>query len=98
MDADKRSQENIQGVLTIMEETGTDTCSYRCGDNVLRDLTTEQLETVYKEALINGQNLYTQKWQFEAQLEVCETKEELEALSFDFKMTDFSSGTPVLEA
>lgn len=98
MDADKRSQENIQGVLTIMEETGTDTCSYRCGDNVLRDLTTEQLETVYKEALVNGQNLYTQKWQFEAQLEACETKEELEVLSFDFKMTDFSSGTPVLEA
>ena len=98
MDADKRSQENIQGVLTIMRDAKTTTCSYRCGDNVLRDLTAEQLETVYKEALINGQNLYTQKWQFETQLEACETKEELEALSFDFKMTDFSSGTPVLEA
>ena len=55
MDADKRSQENIQGVLTIMQDAKSATCSYRCGDNVLRDLTAEQLETVYKEALVNGQ-------------------------------------------
>lgn len=92
MDADRRSQTNIQGQITIMSAYGLESVAYRCADDVTRNLTMQQLETVYKECLINGQNLYTQKWQMEAAINAAQTKRELEAIDIKFEMTDFSKG------
>ena len=90
MDADKRSQDNMQGIITIMTAQSLDTMPYRCADNVTRNLSKEQLQTVYNEALINGQNLYVQKWTLEAQINAAETKEALDAIEIKFTMMDFT--------
>ncbi len=98
---DRRTLTNLQTLITFFDASASGdpaTVTYRDYDNQTHELTKEQLSILYAEHAQASNSLYEQKWQFEAQLEACETKEELEALSFDFKMTDFSSGTPVLEA
>lgn len=90
MNVDRRSQQNILGQLTIMNAGSLDTIAYRCGDNVTRDLNKMQLEKVYAEALLNGQNLYTQKWNYEDQINSAETVDEVDAIEINFTMMDFS--------
>lgn len=40
--------------------------------------------------ILCGQYLYQQKWTYRAQVNACTTKEELEAINFEFKMKDFN--------
>lgn len=91
MDADRRSQQNVQGQLSLMQDLALETVSYRCGDNVIRELTLGQLQTLYKEMLINGQNLYTQKWTLGNAINAAETAEDVEAIEITFTMMDFSA-------
>lgn len=102
MNADRRSQQNIQGMVAMAEaqiasgavqqsDGGELTVPYRCGDNVTRDLTISQLKTVLMEALVNGQNLYTQKWELEQQIAAAQSAEDVANIAIDFKMTDFTA-------
>jgi hypothetical protein len=61
-----------------------------CGDNVPRELTLQDLETIYLEIINNGENLYQQKWKMIADITAITTKEELEAYEIVFTQTDFS--------
>lgn len=90
IDADRRSQTNMQGQITIMGAYGLENVAYRCADDVTRNLSRGQLQTVYNEALINGQNLYAQKWALEVAINAAQTKEELTLIDIKFEMTDFS--------
>lgn len=90
MDGDRRSQANIQGLIAVMNAQSLETTAYRCADDVTRNLTISDLQTVYLECLVNGNNLYTQKWQLEAQINAAETKEALEAIEIKFTMMDFT--------
>lgn len=101
MNADRRSQQNIQGMIAmadaqvaagavVQSEDGQITVPYRCGDNTTRDLTIDQLKTAYMEMLVNGQNLYKLKWQYEQAINNAQTKEELSTIDLNFKMMDFS--------
>lgn len=91
MDGDRRSQANIQGLITVMTAQSLETTPYRCADDVTRNLTKEQLQTVYLECLANGNNLYAQKWALEAAINAAETKEDLDAIEIKFKMMDFTN-------
>lgn len=91
VDADKRSQDNMRGLIDVMTDNQLNTVAYRCGDDQVRELTAAQLKTILVEALINGQNLYTQKWQFEAAINAAENKEQLDAINIAFVMSDFSN-------
>lgn len=86
MDADIRSQTNMQGLIDV----GQFPVTYICGDNVARQLSLEDLQTVKKECILNGQNLYAQKWAYQEQISNAQTKEELEAIEISFVMLDFS--------
>ena len=101
MNADRRSQQNIQGMIAmadaqvaagavVQNEDGSVTVPYRCGDNTTRNLTIDQLKTAYMEMLVNGQNLYKLKWQYEQAINNAQTKEELSTIDLNFKMMDFS--------
>lgn len=90
MDGDRRSQANIQGLITVMTAQGLETTPYRCADDVTRNLTKEQLQTVYLECLANGNDLYAQKWALEAAINAAGTKEELDAIEIKFTMMDFT--------
>lgn len=90
MDADRRSQQNVLGQITIMEASQLETIGYRCGDNVTRDFTAAQLKTLYTEMLLNGQHLYNQKWVYEQAIDSAETVDAVKEMAIDFKMMDFS--------
>lgn len=88
IDADIRSQTNIQSLLDNTQEGLK--VNYMCGDNIMRQLTVNDLKIMKNECFKNGQSLYFQLWNYKAAIAAAQTKEELNAINFNFKMMDFS--------
>lgn len=86
--ADIRSQNNVRGLLNILADEAT--TAYADADNSYHMLTKAQLETLLNEIITNGNNLYAQKWAYRTKIEACTTVEEVQAITFEFTMTDFS--------
>ena len=84
--ADLRSQNNINGLIAANKEP----VAYVDSQNVAHSLTLSQLNILLQEIILCGQYLYQQKWAYRAQINACTTKEELAAITFEFKMKDFS--------
>lgn len=87
--ADIRSQNNIRGLLTIISSDES-TVAYMDAQNNAHMLSKIQLETLLNEIITNGNNLYAQKWAYRTKIEACTTVEEVQAITFEFTMTDFS--------
>lgn len=85
--ADLRSQNNINGLIAA----GQEPIAYVDSQNALHSLTLAQLNTLLAECIETGQYLYQQKWAYRAQINACTTKEELAAITFEFKMKDFAN-------
>lgn len=85
--ADLRSQNNINGLIAA----GQEPVAYVDSQNTVHSLTLAQLNTLLSEEILNGQYLYQQKWAYRAQINACTTKEELAAITFEFKMKDFAN-------
>lgn len=85
--ADLRSQNNINGLIAANKEP----VAYVDSQNAVHSLTLAQLNTLLAECIENGQYLYQQKWAYRAKINACTTKEELEAITFEFKMKDFAN-------
>ena len=85
--ADLRSQNNINGLIAA----GQEPVAYVYSQNAVHTLTLAQLNTLLAECIENGQYLYQQKWAYRAKINACTTKEELAAITFDFKMKDFAN-------
>ena len=77
-------------VNDTLQSCGLQVCSYRCGDNVTRNLSIDQLKVILLEITTNLQNLYTQKWQYEQKINEAKTTQEVEAIEINFKMMDFT--------
>ena len=88
VNADIRSQTNMQGLIDVLDDTAT--TLYKDYDNNFQTVTKANLETMKAEALQNGQNLYQQKWKFQSAIDACTTIEELNAIEIKFEMMDFS--------
>lgn len=86
--ADIRSQTNIQGLLGTLQNDATVT--YKDYDNNFVQLNATQLTTIYNECITNGQNLYTQKWSYQAKIGACTSIDEVNAIEIAFEMLDFS--------
>lgn len=84
--ADLRSQNNINGLIAA----GQEPVAYVDSQNTIHNLSLAQLNTLLAECIENGQYLYQQKWAYRAQINACTTKEELAAITFEFKMKDFN--------
>ena len=87
INGDRRTRSNLEDLITY---STTDTIQFRDYDNTERTVTKEQLQVMLKEHVINGQNLYYQKWAYEEQIKACTTIEELNAIEIKFTMKDFS--------
>lgn len=87
INADLRSQNNLRGLITV----GVEPVNFMTADNNVKSLTLEQLNILLDECIKNGQYLYQQKWAYRAQINACTTKEDLAAITFDFKMKDFAN-------
>lgn len=85
--ADLRSQNNINGLIAA----GQEPVAYVDSQNTIHNLSLAQLNTLLAECIENGQYLYQQKWSYRAQINACTTKEELAAITFEFKMKDFAN-------
>lgn len=85
--ADLRSQNNINGLIAASQEP----VAYVDSQNTVHSLTLAQLNTLLSEEILNGQYLYQQKWAYRTQINACTTKEELAAITFEFKMKDFAN-------
>lgn len=88
INADKTAQDNIRGLIEAHEET--DLIKYKLYDNSFKNVTIADLKIMLKECAQNGENLYTQKFLYQEQINACTTKEELEAIEIKFTMMDFS--------
>ena len=87
INGDRRTRSNLEDLITY---STTDAIQLRDYDNTMREVTKDQLKVILKEHVINGQNLYYQKWAYEEQIKACTTIEELNAIELNFVMKDFS--------
>lgn len=87
VNGDRRTRSNIEDLLKFSPAFPV---QYRDYDNIFQKVTKDHLETMLQEHITNGLNLYQQKFAYEAQINACTTKEEVEAIKIEFKMTDFS--------
>lgn len=86
--ADIRSQTNLQGLISVLDDTQT--TLYKDYDNEFRSLNKAQMQKIFSECILNGQNLYRIKWETQSKINVCTTLEEVQAIEIDFPMSDFS--------
>lgn len=86
--ADIRSQTNLQGLISVLDDSQT--TLYKDYDNEFRTLNKEQMQTIFNECILNGQNLYATKWKYQAQISACTTIEDVQSIEIKFEMMDFS--------
>lgn len=95
VNGDRRTRSNIEDLIQFSPAFPV---QYRDYDNRVQEVTQEQLQTMLAEHITNGNNLYNQKWNFEAQIDACKSKEEVEAIKIKFEMMDFSKSNLRLKA
>ena len=88
INADIRSQTNMQGLIDVLDDVVTTV--YKDYDNNFQTVSKANLETMKAEAIENGQNLYAQKWKLQSEIDSATTIEELNAIEIKFEMMDFS--------
>ena len=86
INADLRSQLNIHRLINI----GTEPVSFVIADNTTADLSLAQLNILISECEENMQYLFGLKQSYKQQIEQAKTKEDLNAIKFEFTMKDFS--------
>ena len=89
VNADLRSQNNLRGLIDFM--TDTEITSYIDYDNKAHDLSKSQLEILLKEVVLNGSNLYKQKWNYSKQIKNA-TNSDDDTLLQEFKFTMLNFG------
>lgn len=85
-DANPAAVRDLEG-LVIIGNGSVMFCDY---ENNFHPLNKEQVLTLQREILLNGQNLYAQKWNYRAAVNAAETLEQLNSITFKFDMLDFS--------
>lgn len=86
--ADSRSQTNLRGLISVLDDVKF--IAYKDYDNEFQSLNKEQIQIIFSECILNGQNLYKQKWDYAEKIKTCETIEELNSIEFNFTMMNFS--------
>ena len=86
--ADSRSQTNLRGLISVLDDVKS--VAYKDYDNEFQSLNKEQMQIIFSECILNGQNLYKQKWDYAEKIKTCETIEELNSIEFNFTMMNFS--------
>ena len=84
-DANTTAVRDLEGLVII----GADTVMFCDFDNEFHPLNKEQVLTLQREVLLNGQNLYAQKWAFRKQINEAETIEAINAVEIHFDMLSF---------
>lgn len=93
INANSTANENISGLITMMESTGTETTQFMAFDNTMQTVTLANLKTMQLELVAWGQALYAYKWTVRSAIEAAETAEEVNAIEIDYSQAKrFYSG------
>ena len=84
VNANTTAKQNVDGLITAMTSTGTDSVNFMTFDNTLVQLTLDQLKTIQLELISYGNNLYARKWELRNAIEACTAKEEVDAINITF--------------
>lgn len=87
VNADRRSQQNIEGLIKVLGENKTRFKDY---DNNFHELGVEDLQILLVECIQNGLYLYEQKFQMQEILNNMTDIEELKNFEIEYKMLDFN--------
>lgn len=85
--ADRRSQQNIEGLIKVLGDSKT---MFKDYNDEFHPLGVSELQTLLVECIQNGLNLYSQKFAMQAQVMVLETIEEIENFEVKFEMSNFN--------
>ena len=87
INADRRSQQNIEGLIKVLGDNKT---MFKLYDNEFRELDINDLNILIVECIQNGLNLYSQKFALQTQVMSLETIEEIENFEVKFEMSNFN--------
>lgn len=89
---DRRSKSNLQDLVLCFDLQQKDgMITYIDYDNVGRQLTKTQVQTLFTECVANGQLLYNQKWAYKKLIDEATSLDDLSKIDIVFKMGDFSN-------
>lgn len=85
--ADRRSQQNIEGLIKVLGDNKT---MFKDYNDEFHQLGVTELQTLLVECIQNGLNLYSQKFAMQAAISEMETVEAVNSFEIEFEMADFS--------
>lgn len=95
VNGDRRTKSNLQDIVTFFDlQAKEGKISYRDYDNVSRELTKEQVQTLLIEHVANGNGLYEQKWTYQQLINSAASLDDLANIKIEFRMMDFTNAQP----
>lgn len=95
VNGDRRTKSNLQDIITFFDlQAKEGKISYRDYDNVSRELTKEQVQTLLIEHVANGNGLYEQKWTYQQLINNAASLDDLANIKIEFRMMDFTNAQP----
>ena len=85
--ADRRSQQNIEGLIKVLGDNKT---MFKDYNDEFHQLGVTELQTLLVECIQNGLNLYSQKFAMQVAISGMETVEAANGFEIRFEMTDFT--------
>ena len=82
IDANERANRDTDGLITILEATGGASTYFCDHNNVMREVSLEDVKTIRLEIIRHGQELYAKKWALRSAAEHAASIEELEAITW----------------
>lgn len=85
INARSKALEDINSLIIL----GDELTYFNDFDDVIHELSVEQLKILQKEVIKSGQNIYQQKWAYRNQIENAKSVENLQKIEFEFAFSDF---------
>lgn len=86
INARSKALEDINSLIVL----GDEVIYFNDFDDLIHELSVEQLEILQKEVIRNGQSIYNQKWNYRKQIKDSKTVDEIKNIEFNFVFSDFS--------
>lgn len=91
-DGDRRTRTNIEDLIQFFDLQAQDgKVPYRDYNNETQELTKEQLRVLLQEQIMNGKELYNQKWALQDAINGAQSIEDLKKIEIKFTMKDFTA-------
>lgn len=91
-DGDRRTRTNIEDLIQFFDLQAQDgKVPYRDYNNETQELTKEQLRVLLQEQIMNGKELYNQKWALQDAINRAQSIEDLKKIEIKFTMKDFTA-------